>query len=431
LRVALGAKTFVARAASSGRLAGLVIGKYDIPTDSAGQIRLYDTGPQPLRMVPAWHILSGDRRSGSGASSLEPDTSFERAIVFIGSSALGIEDVQHTPLSTMTLGVTIHAQAVEQILSRDFLIRPDWVRALEILVTVLAGIFLILVLRQVSALAGVAISLMFVASVLGLCWVAFSSYKLLVAPGFPIFVIAAVYLSCTINAYLVSERRRREVQTAFGQYLSPALIERLAADPGLLSLGGDTREVTILFCDIRGFTSLSERLDAQEVTRLVNRFLTAMSDAILDNGGTIDKYIGDCVMAFWNAPLDDPDHARQACRAAQAMRGHLRQLNEQLHAEAIEDTSSPGTINMGIGINTGDCCVGNMGSKQRFNYSALGDSVNLAARFEEETKKFGVDLVIGESTRQRIADLEFHELGRITVRGRAEPVRVFTLPDDS
>ena len=175
---------------------------------------------------------------------------------------------------------------------------------------------------------------------------------------------------------------------------------------------------------------MSESLSAQELTQLVNRFLTAMSGAILDFGGTIDKYIGDCVMVLWKAPLDNPAHARQACKAALSMRVRLRQLNEELLAEAANGVPSIGTIKMGVGINTGQCCVGNMGSEQRFNYSVLGDNVNLAARFEAETKSFGVDLVIGESTRRQVPDLEAHELGRITVGGRNQPVRVFTLPED-
>jgi adenylate cyclase len=423
LRVAQGSKTFVARAASPGRLASLVIGEHNVPTDSAGQIRLYDSGPISRRTQAAWRILAGD----GGGSRTE---NYSGAIVFIGSSALGIEDVQHSPLSTVTHGVAIHAQAVEQILSRDYIFRPDWAAGLEMMAAVLIGVTLILILRRVSAWTGFALAVISISAVLAIAWMAFAGQGLLLAPVFTVAIIVVVYLSCTVSAYLVSERQRREVRAAFGQYLSPALIQRLAANPGLLSLGGDMREVTILFCDIRGFTALSERLGAEELTRLVNRFLTAMSGAILDSGGTIDKYIGDCVMAFWNAPLDDPAHARQACNAALSMRARLRQLNEELRAEAKEGAPSFGMIEMGVGINTGQCCVGNMGSEQRFNYSVLGDSVNLAARFEEETKNFRVDLVIGESTRRQVPDLEAHELGRITVRGRSQPVGVFTLPED-
>ena len=424
LRIAQGNKTYVARAASPGRLASLVIGKHNIPTDSAGQIRLYDTGPIARRITPAWRVIGG------GSPAIDRSLDFNRAIVFIGSSALGIEDIQHSPLSTTTLGVSIHAQAVEQILSRRFLIRPDWAGGLEIMAAILIGAILILLLRRVSALTGFAFAVISIFGTLAGSWLAFAKQGLLLAPGFTVTIIVAVYVVCTISAYLASEKQRRQVRAAFGQYLAPEMVQRLAVNPGLLALGGDMREVTILFCDIRGFTALSERLDARELSRLVNRFLTAMTGAILDSGGTIDKYIGDCVMAFWNAPLDDPAHAGRACEAALSMRVHLRQLNEELRAEAKDGAPSFGTISMGVGINTGQCCVGNMGSEQRFNYSVLGDNVNLAARFEEETKKFGVDVVIGESTRRQVRDFAFQELGQITVRGRSQPVDVFTLPED-
>lgn len=430
LRVAQGSKTFVARAGSPGRLAYLVIGAHNIPTDGAGQIRLYDTGPQPPRIVPAWKVLEADTAGGMLPGRGGLTANFERSIVFIGSSALGVEDVQHSPLSTAMLGVTIHAQAVEQILADDFLFRPDWTAGLETLFAVSIGVVLILVLRRVSALTGFALAAISISAVLAVSWMAFAGYGLLLAPGFSIMVIVTVYLSCTISGFLVSERQRRQVRMAFGQYLSPALVQRLSENPRLLSLGGDMREVTVLFCDIRGFTAISERLGAEELTQLVNRFFTAMSEAILECGGTIDKYIGDCVMAFWNAPLDDPAHARHACDAALSMRARLRRLNDELRAEAASDASSLGEIAMGVGINTGRCCVGNMGSQLRFNYSVLGDTVNLAARLEEETKKFGVDLVMGESTREQVPDVDARELGRITVRGRSQPVTVFTLPDD-
>ena len=419
LRVAEGASTYVARAASPGRLAGLVIGRHTVPTDATGHIRLYDTGPMAARIRPAWRIL-GKEPSG---------VDFTGAIVFIGSGAIGIEDVQHTPLSTATLGAAVHAQAVEQILARDFIFRPHWADALELMAATLIGVVLILVLSRVSTIIGSALVAVSVAAVVAVCWVAYSEAGLLLAPAFTVTTIVALYLSATIIAYRSSENERRRVRAAFGQYLSPALVEQLAANPKLLSLGGDMREVTVLFCDIRGFTAMSETLDAAELTSLVNRFLTAMTEAILECGGTIDKYIGDCVMAFWNAPLDDAAHARHAVDAALSMRVRLGHLNDDLRAEAGA-ASRPGAIEMGVGINTGTCCVGNMGSAQRFNYSALGDAVNLAARLEAESKTFGVDIVIGEGTLNQTPGFDACELGQITVRGRTQPVTAFTLADD-
>ncbi|NKB56424.1 MAG: CHASE2 domain-containing protein [Alphaproteobacteria bacterium] len=430
LRVAVGAETIVARADSPGRLAGLVIGEHSIPTNSEGQIRLYDTGPVPGRVWPAWKIFESGAEGKRGSTDSSLLQNFDKAIVFVGSSAIGIEDVQHSPLSTVTLGVAIHAQAVEQILSRSFIFRPDWTAALEVMFTVLIGIILTLLLPRLTALSGFALVMVLVLATLGTCWIAFVELGYLLAPGYSVATIAAVYLSCTLLGYLSSEKQRREVRAAFGQYLAPVMIDQLAANPNLLSLGGDMREVTVLFCDIRGFTAMSERLGAEDLTRLVNRFLTAMSGAILESGGTIDKYIGDCVMAFWNAPLDDPAHAQHACEAALLMRARLGELNKELRVEAQGKETSVGALEMGIGINTGPCCVGNMGSEQRFNYSVLGDSVNLAARFEEESKSFDVDIIVGESTRQWVPELNALALGQVTVRGRKQPVEVYTLPEN-
>jgi adenylate cyclase len=207
--------------------------------------------------------------------------------------------------------------------------------------------------------------------------------------------------------YAEERRRRHEITRAFQQYLSPALVERLAKDPSHLKLGGERRTLSILFCDIRGFTTIAEEMkdDPERLTTLVNRLLTPLSDAVLKQGGTIDKYIGDCLMAFWNAPVDDPDHAVHAVRAALDMLAALARVNEELEAEAQRERRPAQTLRIGIGINTGECVVGNMGSHQRFDYSALGDAVNLASRLEGVSKDYGISLLLGED---RIARLHRH-----------------------
>jgi adenylate cyclase len=238
--------------------------------------------------------------------------------------------------------------------------------------------------------------------------------------------------ACAPAAALWAEqRRRREIQRAFGQYVSPAVVERLVAHPELLSLGGETRELTVLFADIRGFTAISERLkdDPQRLNQVINAVLGPLSDIVMDHGGTIDKYIGDSVMAFWGAPLADPDHARNAVAAAQAMLVAMDGINASLDAAFCDERALP-PIRIGIGVNTGDCVVGNIGSQRHFNYSALGDPVNVASRLVGLSKVYGVSLLIGESTASLLpAELTPREVDRIAVRGRVGPQALFTLPE--
>lgn len=251
-----------------------------------------------------------------------------------------------------------------------------------------------------------------------------------VSPLAPALAFVGVAVGQAGLDYAEERRRRREITRAFSQYLSPALVERLASDPSQLKLGGERRTLTVLFCDVRGFTTISEDMkdDPEGLTTLINRLLTPLSEAVLNRRGTIDKYIGDCLMAFWNAPLDDPDHAVHAVQAARDMLAALAKLNAELEAEAKAAGRPPKTLRIGIGINTGECVVGNMGSARRFDYSALGDAVNLASRLEGASKNYGVPLLLGERT-AALAASEFPvaELDRITVKGRSAVSPVFTV----
>jgi adenylate cyclase len=333
-------------------------------------------------------------------------------------------------------GVEVHAQAIEQILSGRFLVRPDWAEGAELLYLVGFGVILILVLRKVGALASAAVGLIAAAVAVAVSWQSFVVVGFLLDPVIPVAATIAVYGAATLVSYLNAERGRREVRTAFSQYLAPALVERLAADPTQLKLGGETRDMTFLFCDVRGFTTISEgfKSDPQGLTRLINRFLTPMTDAILARRGTIDKYMGDCIMAFWNAPLDDAEHAANACRAALDMRAALIQLNQRLADEAEADGRRFAPLGIGIGLNSGTVVVGNMGSDQRFDYSVLGDAVNLASRLEGQSKTYGVDIVAGTDTQANAPGFAWLELDLIAVKGKDEAVRVYALraaaPDD-
>jgi len=253
-------------------------------------------------------------------------------------------------------------------------------------------------------------------------WFAFRNGQVLLDPVYPTAVLAIVYLTGTLLNYRLTEKRQREIRQAFSLYMSPHYVEQLARNPEKLVLGGEVRVMTIMFCDIRGFTSMSEGMTAHELGQLINEFLTPMTEIIMAHKGTIDKYIGDCIMAFWNAPLDDPDHARNAVAAAQDMRRKLIELNRAWAAEGRR------TLQVGIGVNTGECSVGNFGSHQRFNYSLLGDPVNLSSRLEGLTKVYGVDLIIGEETAAGLDDPGLIELDLVAVKGKTRAVRIFTLP---
>ncbi|PZO79878.1 MAG: adenylate/guanylate cyclase domain-containing protein [Mesorhizobium amorphae] len=252
------------------------------------------------------------------------------------------------------------------------------------------------------------------------------------APALAFVLVAAAQGT---RDFAAERRLRRSITRAFSQYVSPVIVERLAGDPSLLKLGGERRDLSILFCDVRGFTTISERLkdDPEGLTRLINRLLDPLSRVVIDHGGTIDKYIGDALMAFWNAPLEDPDHALHATRAGLAMFDALDRLNEELRLEAEAKGEEPLALRIGVGVNTGSCVVGNMGSQMRFDYSALGDAVNLASRLEGETKNFGVSLLVGPETARDIGRrLPLAPLDRIRVKGKTEPVLVSAvLPEGS
>lgn len=251
-----------------------------------------------------------------------------------------------------------------------------------------------------------------------------------ISPIGPVLAYLSVAAGQAGLDYATERRSRRDITRAFSRYLSPALVARLANDPEQLKLGGERRTLTILFCDVRGFTTISEALkdDPEQLTMLINRLLTPLSDIVLESGGTIDKYIGDCLMAFWNAPLDEPRHASLAVGAALKMLEAIEHLNEDLQREAAQAGIKARVLKIGIGINTGDCVVGNMGSSRRFDYSVLGDAVNLASRLEGESKNYGVPLLLGERTASLSdADFTIAELDSITVKGRTTLSPIFTV----
>ena len=339
-------------------------------------------------------------------------------------------DVRGTPLDPVLPGVEVHANLIENVLGGTQLTRLPVADGYEVLAAIAIGMLMIVI----TPLLGARISMwFFMAGTVGMIWFswnAFSTRLELWDPGFPVMVAVLFYGFLTYAAFIREEAQRKQVRSAFGQYLSPDLVKKLADDPDQLSLGGEMREMTFMFCDVRGFTSISELFDAQGLTSLINKFLTPMTNLILSHNGTIDKYMGDCIMAFWNAPLVDEDHARDACESALLMIDALKVLNDTLEQEAEEEGREHRPIKIGIGLNTGEACVGNMGSEQRFDYSVLGDSVNLASRLEGQSKAYGVTIVIGDVTAELAPDYAEVELDLIKVKGKTEAVRIHALLGD-
>jgi adenylate cyclase len=432
LRVAQGGVNSVVKTVGAGGTSGesdvgmennilfMRIGEAVIPTNKAGDFFVHYTEYTPERYIPAWKLLS----SNFDLSTLEG------YFVLIGTSAAGLKDIRATPLSQLSSGVEIHAQALEQVLTQEYLSRPDWLIGVEIMVMLVLGLVLILCMNFLNAVWGALLALMIFFSSLAGAAYAFNVHHMMIDAAAPGVGLLLLYMVESLRRYIITERERREIRHAFVHYMSPALVEKLAQNPQALKLGGEMREMTILFCDVRGFTTISEMYNAEELTRFINRFLTPMTDVILSEGGTIDKYMGDAIMAFWNAPLDEPDHARMACRAALKMLLALQELNERRQQEANETGSRFIPVQIGVGLNSGLCCVGNMGSDQRFDYSVLGDDVNLASRLEGQSKNYGVLIVLGENTQKQVSALATLELDLIRVKGKTEAVRIFTLVGD-
>jgi adenylate cyclase len=576
-RVASGGNTPVIKSSAAsgvisfGQRTGVAeirIGRYTVKTDRAGQVPLYQTRSVTHRTIPAWRVID---------NSIEPEE-LRGVVALVGTSATALGDLRATPLRAAVPGIDIHADILEQIRSGSSLYRPDWAEGAETAFIVLLGCLLVVTLPRLGAAWGAFITCAAIAISMGVTWEAFADFGLLLSPVYPALVLLLTYLTASLLNHLRTEGEKSRVQTAFSRYLSPDLVEQLSADAAKLRLGGEVREMSFLFCDIRGFTPIAEqfRADPEGLISLINRFMTPMTEAIHARRGTIDKYIGDCIMAFWNAPLPDHDHANHACEAALGMVGELRKLNADLKADALAATTPhrneaagkyrlakeysdvegerrdlvraaelfqqqavqgyaaaqynlgklyrDGTgvskdraaaakwfraaaeqghakaqehvgtrylqgdglpqdkieafawltlaaeqqlfsaaemrrtllseltqrevsvaerrartfrshiqrrlffqLEVGIGINTGRCIVGNMGSKYRFDYSVIGDAVNLASRLEAQSKNYGIPIILGEETAQLTNRFALLELDLIIVKGKREPTRIYGL----
>jgi adenylate cyclase len=430
LRVAQGASTYLIKSSNaSGESAfgaatginGIRNGDAIIKTDRAGELRVYFAQLDPKVVIPAWKAL----QPGADLSGVAGK------IVFIGVSASLLSDIVATPLRVSAPGVETHAQIIEQILSGASLTRPDWAPGAEFFITLLVAIGLALSLPHVRALwcalfGGGLVACLGVGS-----WIAFSHWGLLFDPILPALSSGGVFLSGMMALYGLKRQQENEIRSAFGRFVSPTVVARLAENPETLRLGGLQRTLTLMFCDIRSFTTLSEGLSATELTKFLNDYLTPLTDAVLDSEGTVDKYMGDAIMAFWNAPLDDPAHASHAAAVALRMRALLRDLNQGWRREAEAAGRPFEDVRFGIGLNTGECCVGNLGSIRRFDYSAIGDEVNVASRLESASKFFRVDIVASETTRQNAPDFAWLEIDSVIFKNKTRPISVYALVGDA
>lgn len=419
LRVAARSDTIAIRTDDAG-VKSIALPGLEIPTDRNGQLWVHFSHHDAARFVSAVDVLEG---------SVAP-AAIARKLVLVGTSAIGLLDTKTTPIDPVMPGVEIHAQILESTLSGSTLSNPAYATVIELLAAIfICGtiIWLVPVLGSlVILLSGALVALVLA----GTSWYLYRHYQLLIDSTFPLVSSFTIYLVLVFTNYVSEETQRRRIRSAFGQYLSPALVEQLARSPELLVLGGEQRTLTVMFLDVRGFTTISElyKDDPQGLISLMNRLLTPLTNAIINRKGTIDKYMGDAIMAFWNAPLDDPDHEVNACNAALDILDCIDKLNQQREREAQDSGTLFIPIHVGIGLNTGSCVVGNVGSDLRFDYSALGDSVNLASRLEGQSKSYGLPIILGSSTAHAAADsFAILELDYVKVKGKKEPELVFAI----
>ena len=430
LRLAQGASSyFIKSSGASGEksfgaktgIVGVKIADFEVPTEANGQMWIRFTPQAKARYISAYKVLNGEIAKNE----------IEGRILLIGTSAAGLLDLRATPLEASVPGVELHAQAMEQILRGVFLQRPDFATPAELFYILAIGTLIAFLIYRLGAAGSAVLGGLAIAAVIGVSWYAFDAFGWLVDPIYPAIALTAIYLAGTLFMFLRTERERNQVRHAFSHYMAPALVKRLADDPSRLKLGGETRDMTLLFSDVRGFTTISEGLNAEELTHFLNSLFTPLSNIILEEQGTIDKFMGDAVMAFWNAPLDDSAHPSHACNAALRIMGEMNDLNERWREEAEAKGRPFKPVKIGIGLNTGVCCVGNLGSETRFDYSVIGDNVNVASRLEGQSKTYDVGTVVGESTTSRAPDFAFLELDLLKVKGKTEATRAFALLGDS
>jgi adenylate cyclase len=403
-------------------------------SDPSYQIKSSEAGIEFVR-IPQYPPIATDEHGRIWLSwntkfkridATEIESNFEKItekIVVLGLTIEGVGGIIGTPIGE-TWAHEIQAQALQTVIDGTTITRLSYANIVELLLILLLLSMLLFLVPRTSVKWTVPLYAFFVASIIGGAYYAFAEYMQLWDPSYLVVSSTIVFGHLIYNNFARENRLKLQIKKQFGTYLSPALVEKLQKDPSLLKLGGETRELSIMFTDVRGFTTISEHYgsDVQGLTQIMNRYMTAMTQKILENEGTLDKYIGDAQMAFWNAPLDDAAHAKHAVKTALEMLGSLDAFNREIQAEGVPP------FGMGLGINTGSVVVGNMGSSQRFDYTCLGDSVNLASRLEGQSKPYHVKMVIGPKTYEYVKDDYLClELDCLAVKGKTEGVNIYTI----
>lgn len=419
LRVATGTPTLLVRTDKTG-VRGVRLKGVEIPTDRNGQLWVHYAPHDPSIYVSAADVLD---------STVQP-SKIAGKLVLIGTSAVGLNDIKTTPVSRAMPGVEIHAQVLESVLSGAVISQPNYALGVELLAALIIGILVIIFTPNLGPVRLVLAGATFAAILIGISWFFYWKYRYLIDFTYPLLSTTAIYLTFIFSSFVREQRQRVQIRGIFAQYMSPVLVEQLAQSPEKVVLGGEERELTIMFSDVRGFTSISEsyKHDPQGLITLMNRFLTPLTDVIIEEKGYVDKYMGDAIMAFWNAPLDDAEHELNACEAAIRMLEKIDVVNKAREQEAADGGHVYIPLNVGIGLNTGIGVVGNMGSDLKKNYSVLGDSVNLASRLEGQTKEYDFPIIVGSRTALAAKDrFAILELDFIMVKGKSEPEVIYAI----
>jgi adenylate cyclase len=340
----------------------------------------------------------------------------------VGATAVGIYDIRVTPLDYVFPGLEVHANVIDSILQRQFLYRPNWVTLFDILAITIIGVLLGIILPRVKPLWGALSGIFILIAFTLLFQYLFQAQGYWVNMTYPMLNLGLTYLGITGYRYWTEEREKKKIRGAFQYYLTASVVEQMLKNPEKLRLGGEKKDLTVLFSDIRGFTSISEHMTPEALVKFLNEYLTKMTDIIFKYDGLLDKYMGDAIMAIWGAPLDQPDHAPRACYTALDMVDELRVLQEKWAAEGMP------RLKIGIGINAGPMVVGNMGSDRRFDYTVMGDSVNLGSRLEGLNKVYGTNIIVSEMTYERVREeILGRELDSVRVKGKGQPVKIYEL----
>jgi adenylate cyclase len=386
------------------------MGSVRIPVDYAVTALVPYRGKQgSFRYISATDVLHGNA----------PLNDLKDKIVLIGTTAPGLNDLRAAPVASVYPGVEMHANLIAGMLDGSIKQRPPYVLGAEVMLLLLSGTGMALLLPMVNPLRATVLTVAVIVAAFAINVLVWTEGNLVLPLASGLLMITMLFALNMSYGFFVESRAKRQITGLFGQYVPPELVDEMSRDPEAFSMEGESRELSVLFTDVRGFTTISEGLDPKALSSLMNEFLTPLTRIIYRHRGTIDKYMGDCVMAFWGAPLNDPQHARNAVMAGMEMHRTL----EELQPNFKEKGWPP--IHIGVGVNSGRMSVGNMGSEIRLAYTVMGDAVNLASRLEGITKRYGVNMIVGETTRAEVPEVVFRELDKVKVKGKENPVAIF------